>query len=112
MMRYIRDRQRSSMTAQQNNPRLVQLALRLKFRNAMDKEKSEFLNRSLLASTRRAWLSQNSMALVSTTMLQGRASAQSEHTEFIEIETTYGRVRGAKGAGLATFRGIPYAGSV
>jgi para-nitrobenzyl esterase len=31
---------------------------------------------------------------------------------YVEVETSYGRVRGAQGNGLVRFRGIPYAGSV
>jgi para-nitrobenzyl esterase len=52
------------------------------------------------------------MAVVGTAGLWRRASAQSEQAELVEVETAYGRVRGEKNAGLATFRGIPYAGSV
>ena len=45
-------------------------------------------------------------------VLQGRAFAQSGATEFVEVRTRYGRVRGAGSNGPATFKGIPYAGSV
>jgi para-nitrobenzyl esterase len=33
-------------------------------------------------------------------------------SEFVEVKTNYGRIRGARSEGLATFKGIPYAGSV
>ncbi|MFL6451753.1 MAG: carboxylesterase/lipase family protein [Bryobacteraceae bacterium] len=40
------------------------------------------------------------------------AALRAQETEFVEVKTTFGPVRGEKNAGLATFRGIPYAGSV
>jgi para-nitrobenzyl esterase len=62
--------------------------------------------------TRRDWFSQSSMATVCAAALPASAFAQPEEAEFVEVETSYGRVRGEGKAGLATFRGIPYAGSV
>jgi len=61
--------------------------------------------------TRRRWLSR-SLALTSVALPPARAIAQGQKTEFVEAETKYGRLRGERGTGLATFRGIPYAGSV
>ena len=40
------------------------------------------------------------------------AKAQSTTSEFIEIKTTSGGLRGSRSGGLATFKGIPYAGSI
>src|SRR5438046_928466 len=58
--------------------------------------------------TRRDWLAQSSMAAV----FAASALAQSGETQFVEVETSHGRLRGEKKPGLMTFRGIPYAGSV
>jgi len=38
--------------------------------------------------------------------------AEAEKSEFVEAETRYGKLRGLKTAGLTTFKGIPYGGSV
>lgn len=65
-----------------------------------------------LRLARRDVLRQGSMALACTAVLRERAFAQSGETESVEARTTCGRVRGVKSNGLATFRGIPYAGSV
>ncbi|MBI4910643.1 MAG: carboxylesterase/lipase family protein [Acidobacteria bacterium] len=40
------------------------------------------------------------------------SAALSAKTEFVEVKTAYGRIRGAMGDGVATFKGVPYAGSV
>ena len=58
--------------------------------------------------TRRDWLAQSSMAAV----FAASAYGQSDETQFVEVETSRGRLRGEKKAGLTTFRGVPYAGSV
>ena len=63
-------------------------------------------------TSRRAWVYGNSLAALCTAALPESAFAQSEETEFVEAQTSNGRVRGETKAGLATFRGIPYAGSV
>src|SRR5947209_2590856 len=78
----------------------------------MKKAKSKFLDRPLPGPTRRDWLSKTSNALACAAALRGSARAQSEEADFVEAKTVFGRVRGAKSAGLVTFRGIPYAGSV
>ena len=63
--------------------------------------------------TRRRFLSQSLMALTySTAFGRGVPHSDSERPEYIEIETSYGRIRGSKGDGLSTFKGIPYAGPV
>ncbi len=41
------------------------------------------------------------------------ASARTkDEPQYVEVQTAYGRLGGLKSAGLATFKGIPYAGSV
>ncbi|HLK68389.1 MAG TPA: carboxylesterase family protein [Bryobacteraceae bacterium] len=35
-----------------------------------------------------------------------------EEPQYVDVKTAYGRLRGLQSAGLATFKGIPYAGSV
>ena len=63
--------------------------------------------------TRRRFLSQSLMSLTFSAAFGRRIShADSVKLEFIEIETSYGRIRGTKGDGLSTFKGIPYAGPV
>jgi len=42
----------------------------------------------------------------------GQLFAEPGKSEFVEVNTAYGRIRGMKSDGLATFKGIPYAGSV
>ncbi len=61
--------------------------------------------------TRRELLARGSVALAGFAAFRG-ALAQTNETGFVEARTTRGRVRGARGDGLTTFRGIPYAGSV
>jgi len=69
-------------------------------------------DRNLPRLTRRGLISRAPLALSCAAALRGRAMAQSAEPEYVEAKTTYGRVRGMKSPGLATFRGIPYGGSV
>lgn len=63
--------------------------------------------------SRRSFLIQGSTALACHAALaHGQTSAESTAPEFVEINTAYGRLRGLSSNGLATFKGIPYAGSV
>jgi para-nitrobenzyl esterase len=62
--------------------------------------------------TRRDLLVHGPMAVAGFAALRGLALAQTSDTGFVEVKTTRGRVRGARSARLATFKGIPYAGSV
>ena len=66
-----------------------------------------------LGLTRRRFLTRCSMALACRAALPFRhAAAQPAEAEFIEVNTAYRRIRGMKSDGLATFKGIPYGGSV
>jgi para-nitrobenzyl esterase len=74
---------------------------------------SPLSKRSSGAVTRREFVAQGSLALVCALGIPQRpAFAGAEKSENVEVETTYGRIRGLKITGLSTFRGIPYGGSV
>lgn len=45
-------------------------------------------------------------------VFESLSMGQTSSTSFVEVETSYGKLRGVQGNGLATFKGIPYAGSV
>jgi para-nitrobenzyl esterase len=63
--------------------------------------------------SRREFVARGSLVLAGAAALpRGYAFGDAAKSEFIEVDTSYGRVRGAKGDGLATFKGIPYAGPV
>jgi len=60
--------------------------------------------------TRRTLLAAAPAGLAYTAAIERRAFAQDP--KYVEAKTAHGRVRGLKGDGLVTFKGIPYAGSV
>jgi para-nitrobenzyl esterase len=69
--------------------------------------------------TRRNFIAGGSAALLGVSVLGnvwGQAPALSPPVSlgppYVEVETSYGRLRGAQGNGLVRFRGIPYGGSV
>lgn len=66
--------------------------------------------------TRRDFLAQGSSVLVgasgASVVLDAFGRTARDASAFVEVETSHGRVRGARGDGLVTFKGIPYAGSV
>lgn len=71
------------------------------------------------ALTRRNFLAVSSAAFVGAYIIGdtwGQAPPPSPpvplSAPYVEVETSYGKVRGAQGDGLVRFRGIPYAGSV
>lgn len=52
------------------------------------------------------------MAVAGIAARRGLALAQDGDPAYVEVRTNAGRVRGARSRGLATFKGVPYAGSV
>jgi carboxylesterase type B len=72
---------------------------------------SSFGRRSTGVS-RRDLLIQAPFAAAAVAACQGLVLTQASSEAFVEVKTTRGRIRGARSAGLATFRGVPYAGSV
>jgi para-nitrobenzyl esterase len=63
--------------------------------------------------SRREFVARGSLVLAGAAALpKGYAFGDTAKSEFIEVDTECGRIRGAKGDGLATFKGIPYAGPV
>ncbi len=52
------------------------------------------------------------LALAGTVAASSRLSAQAAETEYAEVKTAYGRLRGAKTGNLTTFKGIPYGGPI
>lgn len=70
-------------------------------------------DRSIEFLSRRKFLAQGSAALaLSSRLWSAKAQASALDAKYIEAKTSYGRVRGVQGDGLATFKGIPYGGSV
>jgi para-nitrobenzyl esterase len=62
---------------------------------------------------RRDFLAQGSLFLVGASGVLGAfGQTHRDASAFVEVETSHGRVRGARADGLVTFKGIPYAGSV
>jgi para-nitrobenzyl esterase len=64
-----------------------------------------------LRLTRRDIFCHSSLAFACATGERAFAQAK-EPGEYVEVNTSYGRVRGSLNNGLATFKGIAYAGSV
>jgi len=62
--------------------------------------------------TRRELLARIPLAIAGVSILRNVAKAQSTTSEFIEVKTRSGRLRGSQRGGLATFKGIPYGGSI
>jgi para-nitrobenzyl esterase len=69
-------------------------------------------DRRWMGVTRRELLIRSSFAAAALASCPGRSLAQGSSEGFVEVKTTHGRIRGARTDGLATFKGVPYAGSV
>jgi para-nitrobenzyl esterase len=57
-------------------------------------------------------LTRREMVLACTAALQASVLAQPDKTEYAEVTTPHGRIRGTRSPGLTIFKGIPYAGPV
>jgi para-nitrobenzyl esterase len=74
---------------------------------------SPFFDYSSRRVTRRQFVAKGAAALAGGLVVSpSLVFAHLEKTESVEVETTYGRIRGLKTDGLSTFKGIPYGGSV
>jgi para-nitrobenzyl esterase len=74
---------------------------------------NSYRNGSAQNITRRNFVLNGSGALsLAIAMPHGFILAETEKSEFVEVETKYGRLRGSRTEGLSTFKGIPYGGSV
>ncbi len=74
---------------------------------------SYYADSSASRLTRRDFIAGASMALgCAATFPSSRAFADSGKSEEIEVNTSFGRIRGLKSDGLTTFKGIPYGGDV
>lgn len=66
--------------------------------------------------SRRKFLAQSSLTMAAVagaaSLSSSFAIAQTAATEYVEVKTAYGRLRGQRQRDLVTFKGIPYAGSV
>jgi para-nitrobenzyl esterase len=62
----------------------------------------------------KSWIELSRRELIATLpiTLVGTVFAQPAEREYVEVQTSHGRLRGAKTGNLTTFKGIPYAGSV
>jgi len=68
---------------------------------------------SRLSSTRRQFVAKGAAALAYAVVFpQKSVFGQAQKLEYVEVETSYGRIRGVKTDGLSTFKGVPYAGAV
>ena len=72
-----------------------------------------FTRSSSRSLTRRKFMTQSAgaMAVCTAALWHPHLSAE-QKTEFVEVETAAGRIRGSRMDGLSTFKGIPYGGSV
>jgi len=73
---------------------------------------SSTFDRRTRGLTRRELLIHGPVAAAAFAAWQGQGLAQAGPEAFVEVKTTGGRIRGARSHGLATFKGVPYAGSV
>ena len=64
--------------------------------------------------TRRQFLSSTSLVAMGAIPLArvARASSRARADDFVVVDTAYGKLRGARAAGVSIFRGVPYAGRV
>ncbi len=65
-----------------------------------------------MKSNRRAFLSRISLATAVFTIPGFVYSFKSGGDDFVETETTYGRIKGIRNEGVNIFKGIPYAGKI
>ncbi len=64
------------------------------------------------APSRREALLHGAAVLTTAALLRQESQAQPAGGGFVEVKTKYGLIRGLRGDGLSTFKGVPYAGPV
>jgi para-nitrobenzyl esterase len=74
---------------------------------------ASLIESSFLKLNRRQFVANGAAALAcSAVFSRERAFAGTDKNEYVEVQTTFGRIRGFKTEGLSTFKGIPYGGLV
>src|SRR5689334_18065437 len=67
---------------------------------------------STMRLSRREMFAQVPLGAAGLVALRSEVFAEPGEPEYVEVKTTYGRLRGARTGNLTTFKGIPYAGPV
>ena len=73
---------------------------------------SRSLDRSLSEMNRRDFVTRATAALAGAALARKSGLTDTAANRYVEVETQAGRIRGLQTDGLATFKGIPYGGSV
>jgi para-nitrobenzyl esterase len=69
-------------------------------------------NESASLLNRRKFLARGALTAAGAASFRGLGFAQTGAGEYVEVKTAYGRLRGRRQGNLATFKGVPYGGTV
>lgn len=61
---------------------------------------------------RRDFITQLSLATAAVTFPHYGFSGVSKADEFVQVETTHGRIKGMRNEGVSVFKGVPYGGRI